>query len=260
MEYNTIIKTIEDKVGTITLNRPTFNNTFNIQMATELNASLNEFDQDPKVNVIVINANGRNFCTGIDVNYIDGKSMEEYLDWVRLMEEMNLTIAKMSKPVIASVHRIAVANGIGIVAACDLAIASDTAKFGATAINVGLFCMGPAVPLLKSLGRKRTLELIMTGDIIDANKALEIGLINKIVPEEDLAEETKKYAKRLADKNPIAMQLGKKSFYEIEDMKYEDAIELTNYHFATLCTLDSTKEQVSNFLNKNSKDKDKNKK
>lgn len=253
MKYNTVIISIEDKVGTITLNRPEVNNTFDIQMGMELNEALRELDEDPKVNVVVINGNGRNFCTGIDVNYVDGKPVDAYLDWIRIMEEMNLTISNMAKPVIASVHRIAVANGIGLVAACDLAIASDTAKFGATAINVGLFCMGPAVPLLKSLGRKRTLELIMTGDIIDANKALEIGLINKIVPEADLVEETKEYAKRLAGKNPVAMQLGKKSFYQIEDMKYEDAIELTNYHFATLCTLESPQAEVKEFLNKNKK-------
>ena len=257
MKYNSVIISIKDKVGTITLNRPDVNNTFNIEMATELNEALRQFDKDQEVNVIVINANGRNFCTGIDVNYVDGKSMEEYLDWVRLMEAMNLTIANMAKPVIASVHRIAVANGIGLVAACDLAIVSDTAKFGATAINVGLFCMGPAVPLLKSLGRKKTLELIMTGDIIGADEALQIGLINKIVPEADLIEETEKYAKKLADKNPVAMQLGKKSFYQIEDMKYEDAMDLTNYHFASLCTLDSPQEAVKEFLNKNSKIKKK---
>ena len=253
MKYNTVLRSIKDKVGTITLNRPEENNTFNIEMATELNEALRKFDEDEEVNVIVINANGRNFCTGIDVNYVDGKSIEEYLDWVRLMEEMNLTIANMDKPVIASVHRIAVANGIGLVAACDLAIASDTAKFGATAINVGLFCMGPAVPLLKSLGRKKTLELIMTGDIIGADEAMRIGLINKVVPEANLIEETEKFAKKLADKNPIAMQLGKRSFYQIEDMKYEEAMEFANYHFATLCTLDSPQAEVQEFLNKNNK-------
>ena len=253
MKFNTVIASIQDKIGTITLNRPEANNTFNIEMATELNTALKEMDRDSDVNVIVINANGRNFCTGIDVNYVDGKPMKDYLDWVRLMEEMNMTIAKMAKPVIASVHRIAVANGIGLVAACDLAIASDTAKFGATAINVGLFCMGPAVPLVKSLGRKRTLELIMTGEIIDAEKALNMGLINKIVPESELVKETQKYAQRLADKNPVAMQLGKKSFYEIEDMKFEDALETTNYHFGTLCTLDSSQKEIRKFLNKNKK-------
>lgn len=258
MVYNTVILSVEDKVATITLNRPEWNNTFNIEMARELNGALKEFEKDPNVNVVIINANGKNFCTGIDVNYVDGKSMEEYLPWVRLMEEMNLTIAKMGKPVIASVHRIAVANGIGIVAACDLAIGSESSKYGATAINVGLFCMGPAVPLLKSLGRKKTLELILTGDIIDANEALRIGLINKIVADADLVIETKKYAKKLADKNPVAMQLGKKSFYQIEDMKFEDAIELTNYHFASLCTMDSPQASVREFLNRNNKIKKKN--
>jgi enoyl-CoA hydratase/carnithine racemase len=163
---------------------------------------------------------------------------------------MNITIARMQKPVIASVHKIAVANGIGLVAACDLAIAADNALFGATAINVGLFCMGPAVPLYKSLGRKRTLELIMTGDLIGAEEALRIGLVNRVVKAEDLEEETRKYAAKLAAKSPLAMQLGKSSFYQMEDLKFEDALELTNYHFATLCTTEEGQEGVRAFLEK----------
>lgn len=250
MIWETILYSIKDKVGVITLNRPEANNTFNIRMAEELNEALRNMDKEPGVNVVVINANGRNFCTGIDVNYVDGKSMDEYLQWVRLMEEMNMTIAHMKKPVIASVHKIAVANGVGLVAACDLAIAADNSKFGATAINVGLFCMGPAVALYKSLGRKRTLELIMTGDLIGADEALRIGLINKVVPEDKLEEETMKYASKLAAKSPRAMQLGKRSFYDMEDLKFEDALEMTNYHFAFLCTTDEAREGVSAFLEK----------
>jgi enoyl-CoA hydratase/carnithine racemase len=250
LNYTTVITRVEDMVGTITLNRPEANNTFNIPMAEELNSALREMDEDTQVNVVVINANGRNFCTGIDVNYVDGKDMDQYLNWVRLMEQMNLTIARMKKPVIASVHKIAVANGIGLVAACDLAIAADNALFGATAINVGLFCMGPAVPLYKSLGRKRTLELIMTGDLIGAEEALRIGLVNRVVKAEDLEEETRKYAAKLAAKSPLAMQLGKSSFYQMEDLKFEDALELTNYHFATLCTTEEGQEGVRAFLEK----------
>ncbi|MBS4025828.1 MAG: enoyl-CoA hydratase/isomerase family protein [Clostridia bacterium] len=248
--FTTVITQIIEKVGIITLNRPDFNNTFDLIMADELNKALEYMENHKAVNVVLINANGKNFCTGIDVNYVDGKPMDEYLDWVRLMEKMNTTISTMGKPVIASVNRIAVANGIGLVAACDLAIAGDSAKFGATAINVGLFCMGPAVPLYKSLGRKRTLELIMTGDIINAEKALEIGLINKIVPAEDLEEESFKYAKKLADKSPVAMQLGKKSFYQMEDLKFSDALEMSNYHFATLCSTEDGQEGVRAFLEK----------
>jgi len=250
MNYTTVITRVEDMIGTITLNRPEANNTFNVPMAEDLNRALREMDEDTQVNVVVINANGRNFCTGIDVNFVDGKDMDQYLNWVRLMEQMNITIARMKKPVIASVHKIAVANGIGLVAACDLAIAADNALFGATAINVGLFCMGPAVPLYKSLGRKRTLELIMTGDLIGAEEALRIGLVNRVVKAEDLEEETRKYAAKLAAKSPLAMQLGKSSFYQMEDLKFDDALELTNYHFATLCTTEEGQEGVRAFLEK----------
>ncbi len=250
MDYTTVITAVEEMIGTITLNRPEANNTFNLPMAEELNSALREMDENDEVNVVVINANGRNFCTGIDVNYVDGKDMDQYLQWVRLMEQMNMTIARMKKPVVASVHKIAVANGIGLVAACDLAIAADNALFGATAINVGLFCMGPAVPLYKSLGRKRTLELIMTGDLIGAEEALGIGLVNRVVKAEDLEEETRKYAAKLAAKSPLAMQLGKSSFYQMEDMRFEDALELTNYHFATLCTTEEGQEGVRAFLEK----------
>jgi len=250
MEYTSVLVSKIENIGIVTLNRPEFNNTFSVPLAIELNHALIDFENDPCVNVIVINANGRNFCTGIDINDLAGKSNHDYLIWIELMEKMNMTIASMGKPVIASVQRIAVANGIGLVAACDLAIAAEDAKFGATAINVGLFCMGPAVPLLKSLGRKKTLELILTGDIIDAFEAQRIGLINKIVPAQKLEAETLKYAKKLACKSPLALQLGKKSFYEMEDLDYKKALDLTNNHFATLCSTEDAHEGVSAFLGK----------
>jgi len=250
MSYNTVLVTKEETIGFITLNRPEANNTFTIELATELNAALLDLEQDTSIHVIVINANGKNFCTGIDVNYVDGKSHAEYVEWSALMGQMNLTIAHMGKPVIASVHNIAVANGVGIVAACDLAIASETARFGATAVNIGLFCMGPAVPLLRNIGRKRTLEMIMTGDLISSNEALNMGLINKVVPAEKLREETVKYAKKLADKSPLALQAGKKSFYKMEDLTLGQALDLTDNHFATLATTEDGQEGVKAFFEK----------
>lgn len=248
--YQTILTKTKEKVGILSLNRPDHYNTFTLTMAAELNQALLAMEEDRGVRVVLIKARGRNFCTGIDVNYVDGKSKEEYLDWVRLMEKMNTTIAAMGKPVISSVQGIAVANGIGLVAASDLAVAAHNAKFGATAINVGLFCMGPAVPLYKSLGRKRTLELILTGDIITAKKALEIGLINKIFPAEDLEEESFNYALKLAKKSPTALQLGKKSFYQMEDHSFAQAMEMTNHHFAELCASEEGLEGVQAFLEK----------
>ena len=250
MEYTSVIVSKNENIGIITLNRPEFNNTFNVPLANELNNALIEFENDSSINVIIINASGKNFCTGIDINDLEGKSNIEYLKWVELMEKMNITIASMGKPVIASIQKVAVANGIGLVAACDLAIAAENAKFGATAINVGLFCMGPAVPLSKSLGRKKTLELILMGEMIDALEAQRIGLINKVVPSEKLYEETLKYARKLANKSPLALQIGKKSFYKMEDLDFEKALDLTNNHFATLCTTEDAHEGVDAFLNK----------
>jgi len=250
MKYNDVIVEKNKQIGIITLNRPEDYNTFNVSMAIDLNNALYEFENDIDTRVIIIKGAGKNFCVGIDVKDLEGKTNLEYFKWVELMEQMSITIASMGKPVIASVHNVAVANGIGLVAACDLAIASENARFGATAVNVGLFCMGPAVPLSRSLGRKRALEFLLTGDMIDSTEAERIGLINKVVPNDKLEEETMKLALKLAKKSPIALQLGKKSFYKMEDLSFAEALDLTNNHFATLCTTEDAHEGVDAFLNK----------
>ncbi len=250
MPYETLLIDKKEYIGSITLNRPDQLNTFNVPLSTELNAALLEMEKDPEVRVVIIKGAGRAFCAGIDVNDLKGKSPLEYKVWVDNMERMSLTIAGMGKPVIASAHKIAVANGVGVVASADLAIAEEGTRFGTTAINVGLFCMGPAVPLSKSVGRKKTLELLLTGDLIEAEEAMRIGLINKVVPKGELEAETWKMAKKLAGKSPLALQLGKKSFYAMSDMEYGKAFELVNNHFATLCTTEDAHEGVDAFLNK----------
>lgn len=250
MNYQAILVDKQDHIGTITFNRPEFLNTFSVPLATELNHALIDLDNDEDTRVIIIKGAGKGFCAGIDVGDLEGKSPLEYYEWITLMEEWALTISKIGKPVIASAHNIAVANGIGVVAASDLAIAAEGTKFGATAVNVGLFCMGPAIPLSRCLGRKKALELLLTGDMIDAEEALRIGLINKVVPKDQLEEETLKLAQKLAAKSPLGVQLGKKSFYKMSDLAYDKAFELTGNHFATLCTTEDAHEGVNAFLEK----------
>lgn len=155
MAYQEILTEKKDYIGFITLNRPEQLNTFTEVLATEFNNALTEMDNDPEVRVIVVRGAGRAFCAGINVKDIEGKSPLEYYRWVELMGKMAQTIANMNKPVIASVHKVAAANGVGIVAAADLAIAAEKTKFGTTAVKVGLFCMGPAVALSRNIGRKR---------------------------------------------------------------------------------------------------------
>lgn len=250
MAYETVLLDVSEYIGTITLNRPEQMNTFNSTLAREFVEALQEMEDNPEVRAIVVKGQGKAFCAGIDVKELEGKSALDYYRWVQLMEQMSLQIARMGKPVIASVQDIAVANGIGIVASADLAMAAEGARFGATAVNVGLFCMGPAVPLSRNLGKKKALELLLTGDMIDAREAHRIGLVNHVVPKDKLSEETLNLARKLAGKSPLAVQLGKRSYYQMMDLEYDKAFEMVNNHFALLCTSEDAHEGVAAFLEK----------
>ncbi|MBW2094900.1 MAG: enoyl-CoA hydratase/isomerase family protein [Deltaproteobacteria bacterium] len=250
MTYNTILIDHEDHVGVITLNRPEQLNTFSTEFGRELNQALIELDNNQEVRVVIIKAKGKAFSAGIDISEFFDKSQREYYQWVSQMEQMNLVIAYMKKPVIACAKGFAVANGAGLIAACDLAVVSEKIRIGATAINVGLFCMGPAVPMSRSLGRKRCLEMLLTGDMIDAHTAERWGLVNMVVPEEELDSAAMDLAKRLAAKSPIALQMGKQTYYGMSDMEFSKALEYSNEKFASLCVTEDAKEGVNAFLEK----------
>lgn len=254
MIYDTLVVDVADYIGNIRLNRPEQLNTFSTQMAQDLLRCLGDMDKDGNVRVIVIAGAGKAFCAGIDVNELSGKSTLEYRNWIELMESPLAYISTMKKPVIAQVHGVAAANGAGLVAACDLAVAADNARFGLTAINVGLNCVGPVVPVARSLGRKRALELLLQGELISASKACEMGLVNRVVPQPELERETHNWASALAKKSPIAIQIAKKSFYAAEDMGYHKAFEYMNEAFARLCSTEDAKEGVSAFLEKRNPD------
>ncbi len=240
----------KDFVGHVILNRERERNTFTEEFAIELNNSLKLLDDDDEVRVIVIKAKGKIFSTGIDLEKFKGKTPLEYREMIALMNLHNKTIASMKKPVISSVQGFAVANGAGLVLASDFAIAAESAKFGTTAIKVGLICLGPAAPLARHLGRKKLLEMILTGEMISAREAEIMGLVNKVVPDEDLEEETEKFAKKLAALSPLAVQIGKQGIYAMEDMPYEKGIDLSTEMFAALCNTEDSMEGIDAFLGK----------
>ncbi|RLB12175.1 MAG: enoyl-CoA hydratase/isomerase family protein [Deltaproteobacteria bacterium] len=250
MTYNTILIDHVDHVGVITLNRPEQLNTFSTELGQELNRALIELDNNQETRVVIIKGEGKAFSAGIDISEFFGKSQREYYQWVSQMEQMNMVISYMKKPVIACAKGFAVANGAGLIAACDLAVVSEGIKIGATAINVGLFCMGPAVPMSRSLGRKRCLEMLLTGDLIDARTAERWGLVNKVVPEDELDSAAMDLAKKLAAKSPIALQMGKQTYYGMCDMEFSKALEYSNEKFAALCITEDAKEGVNAFLEK----------
>lgn len=251
MAYRNLLVDVTDRfVGSITLNRPEQLNTFNSALAEELFQALTALDSEPGVRVVRLKGSGKAFCAGIDVNELAGKSPSQYRAWIEHMERPLVTISKMKKPVIAQVQGVAAANGAGLVAAADLAIAAENTRFGLTAINVGLNCVGPVIPVSKSVGRKKALELLFFGELIKAPQALEIGLINRLVPKEDLENESLAWAETLAAKSPIALQIAKQAFYASSDMPYTRQFDYMNEVFARLCSTDDAKEGVAAFFEK----------
>ncbi|MEN8211365.1 MAG: enoyl-CoA hydratase-related protein [Thermodesulfobacteriota bacterium] len=251
MEFEKVIVEKKDNhVASITLNRPEHMNTFSSQMAIELNEALLGLDADSSVRVILLKGGGRAFCAGIDVSELEGQTPLEYQEWISRMERPLLNISKLKKPVIAQLHGVAAANGMGLVAAADMVIAADNSRMGLTAINVGLNCIGPVIPVAKCVGRKKALELLLYGNLIKAEEALSIGLINKIVPKDELETKAMEWAKELAQKSPVAVRIAKTGFYNSEDMNYDDQFAYMNEAFARLCTTDDAKEGVKAFFEK----------
>jgi enoyl-CoA hydratase/carnithine racemase len=251
MKYEKVIVEIGSKyVAEITLNRPENLNTFDSIMAKELYNALLELDAEQKVRVILLKGAGKSFCAGIDVNELSGKTTIEYREWIERMERPLLAISTMKKPVIAQLHGVAAANGMGLVAAADMAIAAENARMGLTAINVGLNCVGPVIPVARSVGRKKALELLLYGNLLTAAEALALGLINKVVPIDDLETEARRWAQDLAQRSPIAIQIAKSAFYNAEDMEYEKQFAYMNEAFARLCSTDDAKEGVQAFFDK----------
>ena len=250
MAEHLIVEKSTTFVGSITLNRPEQLNTFNSPMAAELVEALVSLDEDEAVRVVIVKGAGKAFCAGIDVNELADKSTLEYRAWIEHMEQPLITIARMKKPVIAQVQGVAAANGMGLVAAADLAIAAENTKMGLTAINVGLNCVGPVLPVARCVGRKKALELLLYGELIKADEARQLGLINRVVAKDELETEAMVWAEELAKKSPIAVQIAKKAFYSSEDMDYFRQFDLMNEAFARLCSSDDAKEGVQAFFEK----------
>jgi enoyl-CoA hydratase/carnithine racemase len=251
MEYETVlVETTAKHVGIITLNRPDQLNTFTSRMAGELHAALLAMEADDKVRVILLKSSGRAFCAGIDVKELAGKSATQYREWIEWMENPLVAISTMKKPVIAQVQGVATANGMGLAAAADLVIASDRMKMGLTAINVGLNCVGPILPVARCVGRKKALELLLYGNLLKAQEALDLGLVNRVVAHDELDGAALQWAEDLAQRSPLAVQIAKKAFYQSEDMDYQKQFQYMNEAFARLCTTDDAKEGVSAFLEK----------
>ncbi len=250
MSYETILTEERNNVFVITLNRPDALNTFNTPLAEELYNALMEGDEKESIRVVLLRGAGKVFCAGIDVKELEGKTTLEYRQWVEKMARPLFAMSKMKKPVIVQHHGVAAANGMGVLAAADLVISGESSRMGLTAINVGLNCVGPVVAVTRCVGRKKALELLFYGNLIGVGEAEKLGLVNRVVPDDELEDAAFAWAEELASKSPVALQIAKTAFYSSEDMPYEKQFAYMNEAFARLCSTDDAKEGVAAFFEK----------
>ena len=238
-------------IATLTLNRPQQYNALSEDMLIALQGAFDDIAGDETVRVVVIAANSKAFCAGHDLKEM--RSSEDRAFHQALFDRcgaMMKTINQLPQPVIARVQGIATAAGCQLVAQCDLAVAADSARFAVSGINVGLFCSTPAVPLSRNMHRKQAMQMLLTGDFIDAQTAKQFGLVNEVVPAEDLDDAVASLAQKITGKSPLAVSLGKKMFYRQVNMDLSAAYQFAGERMT--CNMDSedAREGIDAFIEK----------
>ena len=246
-----LLRDLQNQVMTLTLNQPERYNPLTGDTLAELQTALEEIAQDQDIRVVIIAATGKAFSAGHDLKEIRGNDDVGFIQALfdRCAEVMQ-TINQLPQPVIAQVNGVATAAGCQLVAACDLAVASEEARFAVSGINYGLFCSAPAVPLSRNLSRKRAMKMLLTGDFIDAGTALDYGLINDAVPADQLESTTRALAARIIAKSAHAIRIGKDMFYRQIEMDLSEALFYGARRMA--CNMDShdAREGFDAFLQK----------
>ncbi|MBE2258882.1 MAG: enoyl-CoA hydratase [Rhodobacteraceae bacterium] len=221
-----LLRSDRNGIATLTLNRPQQFNSLSQAMIAALQAELDAIAADPAVRVVVIAGAGKAFCAGHDLKEMRANHDKAFMqDLFRRCGRIMMAMTQMPQPVIARVHGIATAAGCQLVSMCDLAVAADSARFATSGINVGLFCATPGVGLSRNLGRKQALEMLLTGDFIDAQTALQQGLVNRVVAGDVLDAEIDKLAGSIIGKSSVAIGLGKQMFYKQLEMGLEGAYQ-----------------------------------
>jgi enoyl-CoA hydratase/carnithine racemase len=207
----------EGTIATITMNRPERRNALSLAMMTELITALRSL-AGLQTRAIILGGNGPAFSAGHDLRELVGRDINAYREVFDVCTQLMTTVQDIPQPVIARVHGIATAAGCQLVATCDLAIATEAARFATPGVKIGLFCTTPMVALTRAVGRKRALEMLLTGDAIDARTALDWGLVNRVVPESQLDEATVRLAERIAEASSLTVSIGKQAFYAQIDL------------------------------------------
>jgi enoyl-CoA hydratase/carnithine racemase len=237
-------------VATLTLNRPAQRNALSRELMADVTDALGTLGADPEVRVVVLGGRGPAFSAGHDLSEMVGLGFDEYREIFELCTRMMATIHALPQPVIARVHGMATAAGCQLVAACDLVVASSEARFATPGVKIGLFCTTPMVEVTRSVGRKRALEMLLTGTAIDAETAAEWGLVNRVVGPDELEAATDELARQIASASSLTVGLGKRAFYRQIDLGLDAAYDHCQAVMTENATAEDAQEGMSAFLEK----------
>jgi len=240
-----------DGIATLTLDRPAARNALSSAVLAELLDHLHAIDTDPTVHVVVLAGEGPAFSAGHDLRELRDNPEPEFR--TKLFErcsEVMLAILGLRQPVVAKVHGVATAAGCQLVATCDLAVAGRSARFATPGVNIGLFCSTPMVALSRAVGRKQAMEMLLTGELISAQAALAHGLVNRVVPADELADATRALAEQIAHASPLVVGIGKQAFYRQLDLPLPEAYAYASQVMVANAALEDAQEGIGAFLEK----------
>ncbi len=248
----TLLTDIDGSSAIVTLNRPERRNALSLPLMRELTRTLEQLGGDPSVRAVILRATGSVFSAGHDLSELSGGSEATYQEVFDACVTLMETVQQIPRPVIAEVAGVATAAGCQLVATCDLAIAGEGARFATPGVRIGLFCSTPMVAVSRVIGRKRALEMLLTGEMIDARTAAEWGLVNRVVPAARLEAETRALADKIGTASPYTVKVGKQAFYRQVELPQPDAYAYTRDVMVENTLADDAQEGIGAFLEKRS--------
>src|SRR5215217_5080493 len=248
--YEHILFEQDGAVAYVTMNRPKKRNALSLEHMGELISRFEEIGKRADTSVVILRGEGPAYCAGHDLSEMVGRDPEFYRRLFDVCCELMETIQSLPQPVIAQVHATATAAGCQLAATCDLVVASDDARFATPGVRIGLFCSTPMVALSRAVGQKKAMEMLLTGEFISAEEALAEGLVNKVVPVEELEAETHALAEKIAEASPLVVGVGKGAFYRQLQMPTEQAYSYTKEVMSFNATFADAQEGICAFLEK----------
>ena len=250
MNFDNLTVTREGPVVVVTLNRPQRRNALSLKLMLELIRCLDEIGRDREIRAVILAAAGKVFCSGHDLGEMTGRDINEYRRIFDVCTELMTKLQSIPQPVIAEVQGIATAAGCQLVATCDLAVAAEEAAFATPGVKIGLFCTTPSVALTRAIGRKRALQMLLTGEMVDARTAADWGLINRVVPAAELSAAARELATKVAAASSLVVAIGKQAFYTQVDLDQPKAYAYAKEVMSMNALAADAQEGIGAFLGK----------